>query len=279
MVPRCSHGPAVMRHGELHRLIRRLRRADWRGLRDALLDRIAPARPAMRAMALAAAAERIGLEIGGPSRVFARRGMLPVYACAARIDNVNFAPATTWEETVGEGGEFRTSANRAPGTQFVREAVALTGLADGAYDFVLSSHCLEHVANPLAALREWRRVTRAGGHLILVLPDPPRTFDHRRPVTTLAHLREDEARGVREDDPTHMPEVLALHDLSRDAGVGSAKDLRQRIEQNAANRCLHHHVFDLALMSDVLRESGWNVRATESARPLHLLALARKETG
>lgn len=268
-----------MRPGKLHRFIRRLRRADWRWLRDATLDRIAPARPAMRDMVLAAVAERIGLEIGGPSRVFAGRGMLPVYAGAARIDNVNFAPATTWEETVGEGGAFRTSAHRAPGTQFVREAVGLTGLANEAYDFILSAHCLEHVANPLAALREWRRVTRPGGHLILVLPDPRHTFDHRRPVTTLAHLREDYARDVREDDPTHIPEVLALHDVSRDAGIGSADDLRQRAAHNATNRCLHHHVFDLALISDVLRETGWNTLATESVRPLHLLALARKEAG
>ncbi|MDO8542562.1 MAG: hypothetical protein Q7S40_19140 [Opitutaceae bacterium] len=145
------------------------------------------------------------------------------------------------------------------------------------YAAVLSSHCLKHAANPLAALKEWHRVTRTGRYLLLVLPDPTRTFDHRRPVTTLAHLRDDSALGTPEDDQTHMDEVLALHDLARDPGAGLAEEFRQRVRDNVANRCLHHHVFDLALIVAVLAETGWRVLAAETARPLHLLALARKE--
>jgi SAM-dependent methyltransferase len=258
------------------RLVRRLRAGGVGGLFAAALDRLAPARPAMRAAVLAAVAEKRGLEIGGPSRVFAARGLLPVYPRAARIDNVNFATETAWEGGLRDGGEFRFDRQRAPGTQWLREATGLRGLANGACDFVLSSHCLEHVANPLAALREWRRVTRAGGHLVLILPDPAKTFDHRRPVTTLAHLREDFARNTREDDLTHVAEILALHDVARDAGVGSPEEFGARAARNAENRCLHHHVFDLALMSAALADTGWQVLATEAARPMHLLALARK---
>ncbi len=259
------------------RLARRLRGGGVRWFIDAVVDRVAPPRPAMRDEVLASVQGRRGLEIGGPSRVFGGRGMLPVYPAAERIDNVNFAPDTAWEGQLRDGGEFRFDPPRAPGTQWLREASALKGLANAGYDFLLSSHCLEHVANPLATLREWRRVTRAEGHLVLVLPDPTKTFDHRRPVTTLRHLREDFARNTREDDTTHLAEILALHDVARDAGVGSAEEFRLRAAQNEKNRCLHHHVFDLALMSAALQETGWRVLATEAVRPLHLVAFAQKE--
>lgn len=42
--------------------------------------------------------------------------------------------------------------------------------AAGSQDFVFSSHLLEHIPDPVAALREWWRVLREGGHLILYLP-------------------------------------------------------------------------------------------------------------
>lgn len=37
-------------------------------------------------------------------------------------------------------------------------------------DFVFSSHLLEHLDDPLATLKEWWRVLRVGGHLVLYLP-------------------------------------------------------------------------------------------------------------
>jgi len=37
-------------------------------------------------------------------------------------------------------------------------------------DFVFSSHCLEHIYDPCAAIREWFRVLRLDGHLIVCVP-------------------------------------------------------------------------------------------------------------
>jgi len=216
------------------------------------------------------------LEIGGPSRVFARKNILPVYPEAFRIDNINFANATAWESGLCEGGDFVFNPAKSPGRQFLREATRLDGIPDTAYDFVLSSHCLEHVANPLAALREWARVTRGGGHLLLILPDPQGTFDHRRPITTIDHLRQDLAENTGEDDLTHLPEIVALHNLALDRHAGSPEEFRARCALNRENRCMHHHVFNLELMREVLRETGWDVLETERAAPIHLIALAKK---
>lgn len=245
----------------------------------AVANRLWPATPEQRSQVLSALAHQRGLEIGGPSRVFQPRGLFPLYPIAGQIDNVNFSTQTTWEAGLRDNGDFRFSPQRPPGRQLIREATALTGVADSAYDFVLSSHCLEHVANPLRALQEWRRVTRAGGHLLLLLPDPVHTFDHRRSVTTLAHLQEDLARGTPEDDATHFAEVLARHDLSRDRWAGSVDAFRERVERNAENRCVHHHVFDLDLLRAALASAGWVPLAAERVRPLHLCVFAQNPAG
>lgn len=39
------------------------------------------------------------------------------------------------------------------------------------YDFVYSSHCLEHMANPFIALKNWSKLVKPGGYLIFVVPD------------------------------------------------------------------------------------------------------------
>jgi len=38
-------------------------------------------------------------------------------------------------------------------------------------DFVHSSHCLEHMRDPREAMHHWLRVLKAGGHLIVTVPD------------------------------------------------------------------------------------------------------------
>lgn len=39
------------------------------------------------------------------------------------------------------------------------------------YDYVFSSHCLEHMKNPVTALQEWYSILKPGGHLIVLVPD------------------------------------------------------------------------------------------------------------
>src|SRR5882672_7208044 len=51
------------------------------------------------------------------------------------------------------------------------DAHLLAGVPNDAFDFVYSSHTLEHLENPALALRNWSRVLAPGGHLILFLPD------------------------------------------------------------------------------------------------------------
>lgn len=52
----------------------------------------------------------------------------------------------------------------------VADALDLGMFADGSMDFVFSSHTLEHIQEHKKALKEWWRVIKPGGHLVLYLP-------------------------------------------------------------------------------------------------------------
>lgn len=51
------------------------------------------------------------------------------------------------------------------------DAMRLDTVQDETYDFLTSSHCLEHLDDPHIAIQNWLRVVKRGGHLILLLPD------------------------------------------------------------------------------------------------------------
>jgi SAM-dependent methyltransferase len=73
------------------------------------------------------------------------------------------------------------------------DAQFMNGVTDQTYDFVHSSHCLEHLNNPREALINWLRILKPGGHLVVTVPDEdmyeqgiyPSTFnnDHKHTFT------------------------------------------------------------------------------------------------
>lgn len=51
------------------------------------------------------------------------------------------------------------------------DAQLLEGIHYSMFDWIYSSHCLEHLASPAAALRRWWEVLKPGGYLLLAVPD------------------------------------------------------------------------------------------------------------
>ena len=51
------------------------------------------------------------------------------------------------------------------------DARFMRGVEDNTYDFVYSSHCLEHVTHVDQTLENWIRILKPGGHLYIVVPD------------------------------------------------------------------------------------------------------------
>ncbi|MDY7576937.1 methyltransferase domain-containing protein [Herbaspirillum sp. RTI4] len=51
------------------------------------------------------------------------------------------------------------------------DAQGMQGIADESLDFVYSSHCLEHMVDVRQALKNWLRILKPGGYLIVTVPD------------------------------------------------------------------------------------------------------------
>ena len=51
------------------------------------------------------------------------------------------------------------------------DAQTLTEIEDNRFDFVHSSHCLEHLVDPLLGILNWLRILKVGGYLIVTVPD------------------------------------------------------------------------------------------------------------
>jgi len=51
------------------------------------------------------------------------------------------------------------------------DAMLMADVPDASFDFVHSSHCLEHLVDPTVALKHWVRICKPGGHLLILVPD------------------------------------------------------------------------------------------------------------
>jgi SAM-dependent methyltransferase len=51
------------------------------------------------------------------------------------------------------------------------DGMLLEGVADNTYDFLHSSHSLEHMVDVDISLKNWIRVVKPGGYLVIIVPD------------------------------------------------------------------------------------------------------------
>ncbi len=89
------------------------------------------------------------LEIGGPSDLFFTK--LYIYQKLKSLSVANFSDETTWEGNIKEGLNCRYYKNKMA-YQYILDTTNLYKIKDGTFDAILSSHSLEHVANPIKAL-------------------------------------------------------------------------------------------------------------------------------
>lgn len=75
---------------------------------------------------------------------------------------------------------------------------------DDSQDYIVSSHVVEHLPNVIGAFLEWKRVLRPGGAVLMIVPKRGEC-DRGRPITPLAHFREDFERGHDVDSHPRPP--------------------------------------------------------------------------
>jgi SAM-dependent methyltransferase len=125
-----------------------------------------------------------------------------------------------------------------PQVQLVWRGVVYPFIDDNAFDFVINSHVLEHVANPGRVIEEWLRVIRPGGVLYMVVPDKDYTFDRPRALTSIAHLMEDFESRLDRIPLEHYED----HVRNRENPVttGAEELIRKAFEQQSS---IHVHTF------------------------------------
>jgi SAM-dependent methyltransferase len=171
-----------------------------------------------------------GIEIGA----FAWRLRVPPAARVRYVDHAAREELIRLYET-----EFAQTAT-IPETDVVDDAQTLAAFADGSLDFVVASHVLEHLEDPVAALRSMLRVLRPGGVAFLILPDARHTFDAARERTTIEHLLLDHREGPERSRRGHYEEWARVIEST------PADRVAARADEFAAQDARHHfHVWEL----------------------------------
>jgi SAM-dependent methyltransferase len=123
------------------------------------------------------------------------------------------------------------------------------------FDFILAEHVLEHLPDPIKAIKEWYRVMNEGGHLFLFMPHPDRTFDRDRARSTLDQIKAANARNADSSDDSAWAEweekVLNPGLAPHYKGFSKEDSLKQNL--------IHRWVFTPQVLEELLATNRWEV--------------------
>jgi len=210
-----------------------------------------------------------GLEIGGPSMFGVRD--TGIYTLPRNLDNLQLLPSLIVSP-------FELPGKNISGATFAGDVVNVSNVfVPNTFDFTFMSHLLEHLKNPLKALRELWTVLRPNGYCILILSHKENTFNHQRPVTELKELVEHFDNNETEDDiMDHVtPTLLEQYDFTRDPEAGCKDEFIERCRNNFQNRCFHVHVFDHKLIKECFAQTSFKHVYTQLADG-HLIVVGQK---
>ena len=174
-----------------------------------------------------------GAEIGA----FVQTIMTPRGSSTKYIDQY---PASYWQ-----GTEYRNLDIVDP--DIVDDAKHLHTVTDAQFDYLSAAHVLEHIDDPIEAIKNWLRVVKPGGYLIIAVPDKRFTPDNPRALTPFDHLLRDHTEG---------PQVSAEED-HRDfgyhhLGITDAVALEEYVGQNQHD--IHFHTWTVTSFVHFLAE-------------------------
>ena len=147
---------------------------------------------------------------------------------------------------VGELQRLNPDVTDVKAPSIITDLESMTGVADDSQDFVIANHVLEHVEDPLRALKSVSRVLRAAGIAYLAVPDKRFTFDMSRRITPLEHVIKDHLDGPDWSLAAHYDEWCRCVD--RLSGSSHAQKVALMLEQRSN---VHFHVWDYPAMLDL----------------------------
>jgi len=155
-----------------------------------------------------------GVEIGALDRPL----LLPARAKAYYLDRL--LPAKLREH-------YPELSHRRLYVSLAAEGESLSCITDGALDFLVANHVIEHCEDPIAALTTFAHKLKSGGRLFMAVPDMRRTFDRNRRETSYEHLAADHEHGPSRSRQEHYREWAEIVDgLAGEAVARRARELQ-----------------------------------------------------
>lgn len=194
-----------------------------------------------------------GIEFGGPTELFyhpMHRMML--YPYIQSLDGCNIFENNFFQNDLDSTFTYYKGRT---GSRFNIDTANTESLKKitRKYNFILSSHHIEHIANPIKAIIAWKEILTNSGYILAIIPNKEHTFDKKRPLTKMSHMIEDYTNNIGEDDITHTQEQLDLQDWS----MCGMHDFENLSKINEKTRVVHHHCFDTNLVQSLFEYCGY----------------------
>lgn len=145
---------------------------------------------------------------------------------------IDLQPASYWRSLPGNENVSIVEPD------IIDDGCKLDSVKDGTFDYLIAAHVLEHVDDPISALKTWVRIVKPGGHILIAVPDKRFCGEENRPLTTVKHFIRDHEEGPHVSAEEHY----------RDFGVHlkglSGEALEQYVRE--AEPMIHFHTFTLS---------------------------------
>lgn len=89
------------------------------------------------------------------------------------------------------------------------DATFLNGIKDESFDYVYSSHTLEHVFDVTITLKNWYRVLKPNGYMILYLPHRD-LYEKKKELPSIFNPTHQRFFLIDKDDPPHTVGIVPL---------------------------------------------------------------------
>jgi SAM-dependent methyltransferase len=135
------------------------------------------------------------------------------------------------------------------------DATLMEGVPDSVFATVYASHVLEHVVEPEVALRNWYRILKPGGHMIVMVPHR----DMYEKKTTLPSTWNPDHKWMWLLDRDEEPHTLGLEHVIRRAGLPGAEVVSLKILDEGYDYSLPadvHAVGEFSIEAIIKKHSG-----------------------
>ena len=211
------------------------------------------------------------LEIGGPSRVFILG--IPIYNNTQSLTFLNYSKNTMWDKkSYLENFTLRKLLKKIVTRNIVLDAANISHVNDK-YSTIIASHVLEHIANPIKFILETRLILEEQGRLLFIVPRPEKCFDKYRMVTEFSHIVNDYELEIEETDLAHRDDFL--RSCEKYFKKEDYLEIITHAQNNAETRIIHHHCFDLRLLTEIFLYCGYKIM-TAKQTPTEFLILGEK---